>query len=153
MKAIVLACLLVCLLAFNPLEQLKAQAMQDVCVADALNEIKPIIDAKLAELKKDQKNLELEVEVLALMEQGKTMLDKCAVAKPQPTLGDAVEWEGVSFLLASNCAKDVGIVLLLSDTVIQDPTDWTNDLIVGIFGYFLGKQGVKDCEQFYSFVV
>lgn len=149
MKAIVLACLLVCLFALSPIEQYKAMAAKDTCVANALDEIKPMIDAKLAELKQDQKNLALEVEVLALMEQGKNMLDKCDTK----TLGDAVEWEGVSFLLASNCFKDVGIVLLLADTVVQDPTDWTNDLIVAIFGYFLGKQGVKDCEQMYNFIV
>jgi hypothetical protein len=150
MKTIVLACLLVCLLALSPIEQYKAMAAKDTCVANALDEIKPIIDAKLAELKKDQKNLGLEVEVLALMEQGKNMLDKCDT---KTTLGDAVEWEGVSMLLTSNCFKDVGIVLLLADTVVQAPTDYANDLIVGIFGYFLGKQGVKDCEQMYNFIV
>jgi len=152
MKTIVFACLLVCLLAVSPMEQFKAKAIQDTCVADALDQIKPEIDAKIAELKQDQKNLELEVELLALMEKGKTMLAKCE-SSTQPTFGDAVEWEGVSFLLASNCFKDVGVVLLLADTIVQAPTDWTNDLIVAIFGYFLGKQGVKDCEQFWGFVV
>jgi len=87
------------------------------------------------------------------MEKGRQMLDKCEVAKPEPIVGDAVEASGVALLLASNCFKDAGIELLLADTVIQAPTDWTNDVIVAIFGYILGRQGVKDCEQFYHFII
>ena len=87
------------------------------------------------------------------MEKGKTMLDKCSANKPQPVFGDAVEWEGVAFLLASNCFKDVGIILLLADTVIQDPTDYTNDVIIAIFGYILGRQGYADCAKFEHFIV
>jgi hypothetical protein len=87
------------------------------------------------------------------MEKGKTMLDKCNAKKPQPVFGDIVEWDGVAFLLASNCFKDVGAVLLLADTVIQSPKDYTNDVIVAIFGYILGRQGVADCAQFEHFII
>ena len=76
------------------------------------------------------------------------MLDKCNANKPAIKVGDAVEWEGVNFLLASNCFKDVGIVLLLADTIVQDPTDYVNDVMVAIFGVILGRQGVADCMQF-----
>lgn len=100
-----------------------------------------------------QHDLSLKVELLALLEKGKQMLDKCNAKKPQPKFGDVVEWDGVALLLASNCFKDVGIVLLLADTVIQSPTDWTNDVIVAIFGYLLGKQGVADCSQFEHFII
>jgi hypothetical protein len=153
MKAIIFACLLVVLFAASPLDKYKELVSQDTCASQAIDAIKPKIDAKLAELKADQKNFMLQVEVLSLMEQGKQLVNKCESAKPAPKFGDAVEWEGVSFLLASNCFKDAGIELILADTVIQDPTDYVNDIIVAIFGYILGVQGVKDCEQFYNFVV
>jgi hypothetical protein len=59
----------------------------------------------------------------------------------------------MAFLLASNCFKDVGIELLLVDTVIQDPKDYTNDVVVAIFGYILGRQAYKDCAQFEHFII
>ena len=152
MKIIVLACLLVALLAVNPLEKYEEIARQDDCVANVFDLLKPEIDAKLETLK-TQHDLSLKVELLALLEKGKQMLDKCNAKKPQPKFGDVVEWDGVALLLASNCFKDVGIVLLLADTVIQSPTDWTNDVIVAIFGYLLGKQGVADCSQFEHFII
>ena len=152
MKIIVFACLLVALLAVNPLEKYEELARQDDCVANVFDLLKPEIDAKLETLK-TQHDLSLKVELLALLEKGKQMLDKCNANKPQPKFGDVVEWDGVAFLLASNCFKDVGIVLLLADTVIQSPTDWTNDVIVAIFGYLLGKQGVADCSQFEHFII
>lgn len=159
MKAILFACLLVTLLAVNPLEKYEALARQDDCVANVFDLIKPEIDAKLEELKSvlpapiQNKDLSLQVEVLALLEKGKTMLDKCNSNKPQPVFGDIVEYDGVAFLLASNCFKDVGIVLLLADTVVQNPTDYTNDVIVAIFGYLLGRQGYADCAQFEHFII
>jgi hypothetical protein len=87
------------------------------------------------------------------MEKGKNMLDKCNANKVQPVFGDVVEWDGIAFLLASNCFKDVGIELLLADTVVQNPTDYTNDLIVAIFGYILGRQTAADCAQFEHFII
>lgn len=87
------------------------------------------------------------------MEKGKKMLDVCLANKEQPKVGDVVEWDGIAFLLASNCFKDVGIELLLVDTVIQNPKDYTNDVIVAIFGYILGRQGVADCKQFEHFII
>ena len=45
------------------------------------------------------------------------------------------------------------IVLLLADTVIQSPSDYVNDVMVAIFGYLLGRQGVADCEQFEHFII
>lgn len=57
MKTIVLACLLVCLLAVNPLDQYKTLVAQDECAAKTLELIKPEIDAKLAEFKKVKFNL------------------------------------------------------------------------------------------------
>lgn len=87
------------------------------------------------------------------MEKGKKMLDKCNENKPAVKVGDIVEWDGVAFLLASNCFKDVGIELLLADTVIQNPTDYTNDVVVAIFGYILGRQMVADCSQFEHFII
>jgi len=55
--------------------------------------------------------------------------------------------------LASNCFKDVGIVLLIVDSVVQDPTSVVNDVVVAIFLYILGRQGYADCEKFIHFVL
>ena len=81
------------------------------------------------------------------------MLDKCNENKPAIKVGDIVEWDGVAFLLASNCFKDVGIVLLLADTIVQNPTDYVNDVMVGIFEFLLGRQALADCKQFEHFII
>ena len=97
--------------------------------------------------------MNLQVEVLALMEKGRKMLDKCNENKAPLKVGDAVEWEGTAFLLASNCFKDVGIVLLLADVIVQDASDYVQDVMVAIFEYLLGRQAVADCKQFEHFIV
>ncbi len=51
MKIIIFSCLLVLLLAVNPIEKYEALARQDDCVANVFDLIKPEIDAKLADLK------------------------------------------------------------------------------------------------------
>lgn len=80
--------------------------------------------------------------------------DSCGLDKKiEPALGDVVEASGIAFLLLSNCSKDVGIVLLLADTIIQDAKDVVNDIVVVIFGALLGRQGYKDCSQFINFVI
>lgn len=91
---------------------------------------------------------------MTLIQQAKAISTECGLdKKTDVALGDIVEATGVSFLLASNCFKDVGIVLLLVDSVVQDPKDVTNDIIIAIFGAILGKQGYKDCSQFINFVI
>lgn len=90
---------------------------------------------------------------MTMIEDAKSVYESCQInQKVEKQLGDAVEATGVAFLLASNCFKDVGIVLLLADTIIQDPTDWTNDVIISIFLFILGRQGVADCEKFINFI-
>ena len=51
MKIIVFTCLLVALLAVNPLEKYEELARQDDCVANVFDLLKPEIDAKLETLK------------------------------------------------------------------------------------------------------
>ena len=97
--------------------------------------------------------MSLQVEVIALMEKGKKMIDQCNANKPAVKVGDIVEWDGTAFLLASNCFKDVGIELLLADTIVQNPSDYVNDVMVSIFLYILGRQGVADCKQFEHFII
>ena len=65
---------------------------------------------------------------------------------------DIIEKTGVAFLLASNCCKDVGIMLLLGDTIVQDPKNWQNDVIVLIFLGLFGRQAYADCEQFIHYI-
>lgn len=98
--------------------------------------------------------MKAKAELLALINDAKQVYDSCSISKKvEPVLGDAVEAAGVGFLLASNCFKDVGIVLLIGDSIIQDPKDITNDVIVLIFLYILGRQGYADCEKFIHFVL
>ena len=91
--------------------------------------------------------------MIALLEKSKKLLAKCNENKPVIKVGDVVEWDGMAFLLASNCFKDVGIELLLVDSIVQDPTDYVNDVMVSIFAYLLGKQGVADCAAFEHFII
>lgn len=153
MKAIILAVLIVFTLAVDPLANLKAAVKENTCASETLKNIKPEIDAKLAELKKDQQNDKLQVEVIALMEKGRKMLEACDMKFEEPIVGDKIEATGVAFMLASNCFKDVGIVLILADTVVQSPKDWVNDVMIAIFGYILGNTAKKDCKQFIHFII
>jgi hypothetical protein len=156
MKAIIFATLLVCLFALNTQEIID---MQDKCTRDVFGLLKPQIDAKVEEYKNvtdystQNKNVALEVEILALIQKGKMMLDKCNENKAPIKVGDIVEWDGYAFLLASNCFKDIGIVLLLTDTVIVAPGDKVNDLMVAIFVFILGRQGFEDCKVFEQFII
>ena len=98
--------------------------------------------------------MKAKAELLALINDVKQVYDSCNINKKvEPVLGDAIEAAGVGFLLASNCFKDVGAVLLIADSIIQDPTSITNDIIVLIFLYILGRQGYADCEKFIHFVL
>ena len=81
------------------------------------------------------------------------MLDKCNANKPAIKVGDIVEWDGIAFMLASNCFKDVGMELLLSDEIIKDPKDIPQDVILSIFLVILGKQALTDCKQFEHFII
>jgi hypothetical protein len=151
---VIFATLLVASFAIEPLQQIKDLVKTDECAVKTMEIIQPEIQAKIQELKKNPESLKTKAELLALIEKAKSMLDKCELNnKVQPVLNDAVEATGVAFLLASNCFKDVGIVFLIADTIVQDPTDWTNDIIVLIFLAILGRQGYADCEKFIGFVL
>ena len=89
-----------------------------------------------------------------MIEDVKSVYESCGINKKvQPALGDAVEAAGIGFLLASNCFKDVGAVLLIADEVIQDPSNIAEDVIILIFVYILGRQGIADCQQFINFIL
>ena len=97
--------------------------------------------------------MKAKAELLAMINDVQSVYDSCGINKKvEPVLGDAVEAAGVSFLLASNCFKDVGAVLLIADSIIKDPSSLTNDVIVLIFLYILGRQGYADCEKFIHFI-
>jgi hypothetical protein len=91
---------------------------------------------------------------LALVQKAKAIFDECGIQqKVEPVLGDAVKAAGIGFLLASNCFKDVGAVLLIADSIIEDPSDVTNDVVVLIFVALLGRQAYADCSQFINFIL
>ena len=103
---------------------------------------------------KNPEDLAAKAELLVLVQKTKAIFDACNInQKVEPVLGDAVKAAGVGFLLASNCFKDVGAVLLIGDSIIEDPTDVTNDVIVLIFVALLGRQAYADCQQFINFVL
>ena len=154
-KALILVFgLLVCTFAATGFEQIKEIVERDECGINGMQTIRPKLENKLAELKSNPNDVQAKAELLALINDVKSVYDSCNINKKvEPALGDAVEAAGVGFLLASNCFKDVGIVLLIADSVIQDPKSVTNDIIVLIFLYILGRQGYADCEKFIHFVL
>ena len=98
--------------------------------------------------------MEAKSRLLALIDDAQAVYDGCATHKKvEPVLGDAIKAAGMGFLLASNCFKDVGMVLLILDTIVEDPKNLTNDIVVLIFVYLLGRQGYADCEQFIHFIL
>ena len=102
----------------------------------------------------DPENAALKEELSILIEKTKGAYDKCDGNKStQPiVLGDPVKAAGIGFLLASNCFKDVGMLLLLADEIIQDPKNVANDIILAIILAILGKQGYADCSQFIHYI-
>lgn len=153
-KALILIALVACAFAANPFSAAKALMRDDACAIKGLETIKPSIQRQVEILKKDSNNVVAKAELLALVDEAKTVYEGCGtLERAAPVLGDAVKAAGIGFMLASNCSKDLGIVLLLVDEVIQDPTDLTQDIFLSIFLYILGRQGVADCEQFINFVL
>ena len=89
-----------------------------------------------------------------LVQKAQGVFQKCNInEKVEPVLGDAIKAAGIGLLLASNCFKDVGAVLLIADTVIEDPSDVTNDVVVLIFVALLGRQAYADCQQFIGYIL
>lgn len=98
--------------------------------------------------------MEAKTKLIALINDAKEVYEGCNLDdKVQPLLKDPVKAAGMAFLLASNCFKDVGMVLLIVDTIFEDPKNITNDIIVLIFVALLGRQGYADCEQFIHFII
>merc|ERR1711862_148443 len=150
---IVFAVLLVAAFA-NPMAEVKSLVQNDKCATESMSLIQPQIEEQIQKLKQHGNDIEAKAELLALVEKAKTIFESCNISqKVEPVLGDAVKAAGIGFLLASNCFKDLGAVLLIADSIIQDPTDITNDVVVLIFVYILGRQGYADCEQFIHYVL
>jgi hypothetical protein len=42
---------------------------------------------------------------------------------------------------------------LIADSVIEDPSDITNDVVVLIFVALLGRQAYADCQQFIGYIL
>jgi hypothetical protein len=98
--------------------------------------------------------MEAKTKLIGMIQDAQEIYSTCGIQdKVEPVLGDAVKATGIAFLLASNCFKDLGAVLLILDTVIEDPSDWKSDIIVLIFVALMGRQGYADCEQFIHFVL
>ena len=153
-KALILIALIACTYAVDPFADMKTMLNNDQCSTQGLETIKPKIQKQVEILKTDSNNMIAKAELIALIDEAKQVYDSCGMTKKvEPMFGDAVKAAGIAFLLASNCTKDVGMVLLILDSVIEDPSDITNDVIVSIFLYILGRQGVADCEQFIHFIL
>ncbi len=85
-----------------------------------------------------------------MVQHAKKVFEQCNIDKKvEPVLGDVVKADGIGFLLASNCFKDVGPILLISDEIIQDSTD----VVILIFVALLGRQSYADCQQFINYVI
>lgn len=115
--------------AVDPFAEVKSIIQKDECSLNQMEALKPklqkqidLLKQVLVPLTQNKNDLRAKAELLALINQAKEISEECHLNdKVQPALGDVVEASGVGFLLASNCFKDVGIVLLLADTIIQVP--------------------------------
>ena len=63
---------------------------------------------------------------------------------------------GMSSLYASNCEKDVGMVFLLLDNIVQqvqsEKKDWVGIVVESFMEYVVGQQTYGDCKDFYEYV-
>jgi len=83
---------------------------------------------------------------LVLIKKAQNVFNECEIDKKvEPVLEDAVKDAGIGFLLAANCFKDVGAVLLIGDEIIQDKSQVINDIVILIFVALLGRQSYFDC--------
>lgn len=134
-------------------DEAKGLIENDQCATKVMTQLQSQIEAKVTEMKENPNNLAAKAELSALIEQVKAAYDSCDGQKTtEPVLGDPIKAAGVGFLLASNCFKDVGVLLLIVDTIVQDPTNVANDIIVLIITFIMGRQGYADCEQFIHYI-
>lgn len=161
-KALILIIgLVACTFAATPFDTVKELVQNDACGLHGMETLRPKLENKIQEVKSVNINLfqnpndfTARAELMAMIEDAKSVYESCQINKKvEKQYGDLVEAIGVSFLLASNCFKDVGIVFLIADSIIQDPTDVVNDVIISIFLYILGRQGVADCQKFIGFIL
>lgn len=161
-KALILIIgLVACTFAATPFDTVKELVENDACGLHGMETLRPKLENKIQEVKSVNINLfqnpndfAARAELMALIEDAKSVYESCQINKKvEKQYGDWVEALGVSFLLASNCFKDIGIVLLIGDSIIQDPTDIVNDVIISIFLYILGRQGIADCQKFIGFII
>ena len=115
---VIFAALLVVSIA-TPVEQLKDLVKNDQCATSSMAILEPQIKEQVEKLKINSQDLIAKAELLKLVEKAKNIFDACNIhQKAEPVLGDAVKAAGIAFLLASNCFKDVGAVLLIADSVL-----------------------------------
>ncbi len=152
MKAIIFACLCVVLLAVSPLEKYEDLLRQDNCASKVLDVMQPEIKEAAEKFAKEE-TLEKKVEVLAMINKGVEMMDKCFEGKKAPANEDWIEHDGISLLLASNCEKDAAMVLLLGDEIKKDPKNIPQDIILAIFEVIFAKQTEADCKQAWNYII
>jgi hypothetical protein len=84
----------------------------------------------------------------------KINMDLCHINEVAEVAGaDILEELGVGFLLLSNCSRDLGGVFLILDSIVQDPSDITNDIFALIFTGIIGYQAFNDCSTFINFLL
>ena len=145
MKVAILALLVVCL--FASADKYVELLGKDSCAAKVISTIKPEITTAVAGMK----SFEDKVELTALVSKAQTMMEACPQPTYSPANADIIEKEGIELLLASNCEKDAGIMLLLGDEIKKDPKNIPQDLILGLFEVILFKQASADCKQAFCY--
>jgi hypothetical protein len=114
----------------------------DVCLKKSMETLSPKVNKAISE-----KNYG---EMTAAFNEVRGAIESCQVSKSLTT--DPLKNAGIALLLASNCFKDLGAVLLILDSVVVDPSDVPQDVIVAIFLGIMGLQARKDCGQFIHFL-
>ena len=147
MKVAILALLAVCLFA-SSIDNYVNLVGKDSCAGKVVTTLRSEIDTVAAKAS----GLNEQTEILSILSKGKQMMDSCPQETYAPANADIIEKDGTALLLGSNCEKDAGIMMLIGDTVVKDPKNYTNDVIVVIIEGILGAQAHKDCAQFIHYI-
>ena len=147
MKVAIFALLAVCLFA-SSIDNYVNLVGKESCAGKVVTTLQSEIEAVSAKAS----GMSEQAEILSIISKGKQMMDSCPQETYSPANADIIEKDGIALLLGSNCEKDAGIMLLLGDTIVKDPKNYANDAIVLIFEGILGRQAIKECEQFIHYV-
>lgn len=159
MKAVLILALIVVAASSMSVSEYVTKAREfirnDTClrqhvVGNTITDLARLIKAK----SQNASNMEIMEKAILAGAQIKAAYTTCQLGEKLQKMysADPIELTAIFFLLGSKCYQDVGGVLLIADTIIQNPKDITNDIFATIFVAAMGYQGIQDCGQWIAFI-